>query len=87
MLIRTTVVALAIAFTSPALVAPALAADCQSEIQVIDQYMTERQADIAEATFAEAAGVRNQAAEACNAGDESTAQAFIEKVKQILTAS
>ena len=87
MLIRTTVVALAIAFAAPALATPALAADCQSEIQVIDQYMSERQADIAQATLDEAAGVRNQAAEACDAGDESTAQAFIEKVKQILTAS
>lgn len=85
MFIRTSIVALAIAFAAPALAVPALAADCQSEIQVIDQYMTERQADIAPEKLAEATGVRNQAMDACDAGEETTAQAFIEKVKQILT--
>ena len=83
MLARVIVSLAAVGFAGPL----ALAADCRVELQDIDQMLAERRAQMTASELARALDLRDTAEVACESGAETSAQAMIDKLKEILASS
>ncbi len=58
---------------------------CQSELQALDQFIVEQKDQLTPEKQAEAIDMRTQAQAACDAGEETVAMTYIEKIKSLLS--
>lgn len=66
---------------------PLAMADCRVELKDIDQIMSERRAQMSPDQLARAQDLRDNAEVACKSGADTSAQAMIDKLKEILAAT